>query len=240
MRNGIRNQESGIRSGILILILASYFLIPASISAQSVDILWQGYSYTTPFYQGRTLWSKQSRITLVAIPQGLGDPLSLNYKWTRDGTVLGSLSGVGKNTLTYLDSILSKPQSIKVEIIAGQKTVLASNTENVVPLSPSLAIYENNPLYGYAFHREVGGSYKLIDKEITFASFPLFFSTSSRFGSQIGYQWQTNVGGIETSNTVTYRAPEGESGSSEVKVKVDNKNQITQSAERTFLVQFRK
>jgi len=215
------------------------FLLPVfRLNAQSVDLLWQGEAYTPPFYQGRTLWSKQSRITLVAIPQGLGNPANLNYKWTKTGTVLGNINGVGKNTISFFDSILSKPQNIKVEILASDKTVLASASVAVAPTNPSLAVYENNPLYGFMFHREITGTHKLQGQEVTFTAFPLFFSALNRIDSSINYQWRTNTGEAETKNSVTYRAPDNATGSSEVKVSVSNKDEITQSAKGSFLIEF--
>src|SRR3990167_742525 len=102
----------------IIFLSTIYFLLTTVVLAQSVDILWQGDTYTPPFYKGKSLWSNQSRITFVAIPQGLGNPASLNYKWTKNGTVLGNINGIGKNTLSFTDSILSRPQTIRVDILS--------------------------------------------------------------------------------------------------------------------------
>ncbi|MEK7176166.1 MAG: hypothetical protein AAB695_02200 [Patescibacteria group bacterium] len=223
---------------ITILILSSYFLLPTSTHAQSVDLLWQGSSYVPPFYQGRTLWSNQSKVVLLAIPHGLGLAANLNYKWTKNGTVLGNTNGVGKNSLSFLDSILSKPQSIKVDIISSQDEVLASASVVIVPVSPSLLVYEKNPLYGYLFHKEVGGAYALSEKEITLTAFPFFFSVRNRADNTVGYAWRTNVGGMESGNAVTYRAPENVSGSSQVSASASNKDEIAQQAQKSFLVQF--
>src|SRR3989344_1490686 len=134
---------------IFTLILTSCFLLPTSINAQSIDILWQGETYTPPFYKGKTLLSTQSGITLVAIPHGLGSSANLNYKWTRNGTVLGNISGRGKNTLTFVDSVLSRSQTFKVDILSSEDKVLASAFHTFIPTSPNLAVSENNPLYGF-------------------------------------------------------------------------------------------
>src|SRR3989344_2819964 len=114
---GARQPTTGklIRIFILLLVV-SYLSLVSSAHAQSVDILWQGEVYTPPFYQGKTFWSKQSRIPLVAIPQSLGNPANLTYKWTKNGTVLGNVNGVGKNSIYFVDSILSKGKTIEVEI----------------------------------------------------------------------------------------------------------------------------
>lgn len=238
MMNRFRIQDSRFRNGILILILTFCFLLPTSINAQSVDILWQGETYVPPFYKGRNLWSSQSGIRFVAISQGLGNAANLNYKWTKNGTVLGNISGVGKNTLSFSDSILSKPQTIKVDIMSNQDKVLATASTFVTPISPTLAVYENNPLYGFMFHREVSGTHKLKEREVTFAAFPFFFDIVNRQDGVVSYEWHTNVGNVETGNMVTYRTPDNTSGSSEVQVRISNTEKILQDANKSFLVEF--
>ena len=239
------NHESRItnrKSALTLLILASCFLLLASTPAhaQSVDLLWQGDTYVPPFYQGRTLWSSQSRINFVAMPHDLGNPEGLNYKWTKDGTVLGNINGMGKNTLSFVDSVISKPQVVKIDIISPDKaTVLATRSVLVTPITPVLVVYENNPLYGFMFHREIKGEFKLQEQEVTFTAFPFFFSASNRLDSKIGYEWRTNAEGeTETNNSVTYRSPDKVVGTSEVKVYTSSTDKILQSANNSFLVQF--
>lgn len=239
-----RSKEYEVRSIKLILLffffLSSYFLLPTPTWAQGVDILWQGETYVPPFYQGGPLWSNQSRITLFALTQGLGNPTNLNYKWTKNGTVLGNINGMGKNTLAFTDSILSRPQVIRVDIISGQDTVLASASVYVAPEPPTLDVYENNPLYGFMFHKAVDREYKFQDKETTFTAFPLFFSVSDRTDNKIDYEWRTNSGDIETKNSVTYRAPDDATGASQIQVSASSREQILQSFSKNFLIQFGK
>ena len=217
----------------LFLLSTTYLLLTTSAFAQSVDILWQGNGYVPPFYEGRTLWAKQSVITLVAVPEGLGNPSSLNYKWTRNGTVLGNISGTGRNSLSFKDSIFSKPYAVKVEIIDGDEEVLAEATETLRSKEVSLLIYENHPLYGYMFHREVGGVFKLNREEVTLSAFPLF--AGQREGS---YSWRTNDGTASGGTSATYRVPEGASGASNVRVSFSDSSVIMQPVERSFLIQF--
>lgn len=223
------------------LLFTIYYLLSTPAYAQSVDLLWQGETYVSPFYNGRTLWSSQSRITFLAIAHSLGNPSNLNYKWTKNGTVLGNINGVGKNTLSFVDSILSRPQTIKIDVLSGQDVMLASASVTVTPISPTLTIYENNPLYGFMFHRETSKTFLLQEKEVTFTAFPLFFSTSNRNDNRVNYEWRTNIGGeAETRNSVTYRAPDDVAGTSQVEVSASNKDKILQSSSKNFLIQFGK
>ena len=239
MMKGIMNNELGIRI-LKIILLYSLFFIPYSISAQTVDLLWQGNTYVSPFYKGKSLWSRQSQIVFMAIPNGLGNRDSLVYRWIKNGTVLGSLSGPGKNTLTLTDTVLSRAQTIRVEIVAEddyESSILAQALVRLTPVSPMVAVYENNPIYGFLFQKEVSGNYRLKGEEVTFAAFPLFFTALDRTDPRLGYEWQT-VGTQESSSSVTYRAPEGLAGSSQVSLRVSSATKIMQGSSKSFLVQF--
>lgn len=220
------------------ILFTIYYLLSTSALAQSVDLLWQADTYTSPFYKGRALWSNQSRITLTAVPHGLGSSANLIYKWTRNGTVLGNISGRGQNTIAFTDSVLSRPQTFKVDILSNDEIVLTSMSSTFIPTSPNLVIYENNPLYGFMFHREMSGTRQLEEREITFTAFPFFFSASNRMDDALGYEWRTNTGGVETKNSVTYRTPEDAAGVSRVSIRAFNQDKIMQDTNKSFLVQF--
>ncbi len=219
-------------------LLASYFLLPTSAFAQSIDIIWQGETYTPPFYKGLPIWSYQSRVTLLATPQGLGNPSALNYRWTRDGTVLGSLSGLGKNSYTFSDNVLSRTKSIKVEIVSSEEEILAESSVYITPRQPSIQIYENSPLYGYMFHQAVEDSYSLKEGEVSFTAFPLFFSTNTLSSPTLNYKWLSNAGTSESGPSVTYRAPEGVVGRASVSTNITSTSKILETADSKFLVQF--
>lgn len=209
----------------------------------SVDLIQQGNTYAPPFYKGRTLWSRQSRITLLAIPHvstGGGElgSASLIYKWTKDGTVLGSSSGTGKNSLTFVDSALSLPTTVTVDVMTNQDTVVGTETLTLASGDPSILVYENNPLYGLLFNREVANSATLNNKEVTFSAIPYFMTGNAKDNPSFSYNWSTNSGGAQSGSKVTYRAPEGAAGSSQVRISVLNTNTLLQGGEKDFLVQF--
>ncbi len=222
----------------LFFLLVPLLLIPSVSSAQSVDLLWQADTYTPPFYKGRALWSNQSGITFVAVPTGLGNPSSLNYRWTRNGTVLGSISGVGRNTMKYSDSILGRAQNVSVDIVSPTQEVLASASVSLRPITPSLLIYENNPLYGFMFHNEATGGYEISDIEVTFSAFPLFFTAAHRGDPMVWYEWRTNTGARENANSAIYRVPEGSSGTAQISAQASTSVMVLQEAAKSFSVRF--
>jgi len=208
-----------------------------TVSSGSVDILWQGDAYTPPFYKGRTLWSHESTITLLSIPHVGKSPTSLIYRWSLDGEILGNNSGVGKNSLSFTGSILRQPRTVRVDIMTDRDTVVASASLTKPSISPSALVYENNPLYGLMFNREIGDTYLAKTKEFSFVGIPLFFNTLSRTSKEINYSWGSG-GDVHTNGEVTYRTQEGASGSSPVALEVTAPASVTQSAEKSFSVQF--
>jgi hypothetical protein len=218
--------------------LITLFLLPLPLFAQSVDLLYAGNTYTPPFYPGGALWSGESTVTFFAVPQGLGDPATLNYKWRQGTTVLGDLSGVGRSTLTLADTIFSKPVTISVEIVDASGAGLASTFARIAPSAPGLLVYEDNPLYGFLFNHEVSGAYTLPDAETTFGAFPLFFSVSSRLDPNLTYSWRSSAGVDSTASLVTYRAPAGVSGQASISLEAANPATLRQEASRNFLIQF--
>lgn len=222
----------------LTLLLTIYCLLPTPTHAQSVDLLWEGESYAPPFYQGGVPWSKQGYISLVAVPNGLGAPQGLNYKWMRNGTVLGSLSGVGMNTLRLLDSVLSKAQEFRVEVVSIDNEVLAQNTFTIRPRNPELLVYENNPLYGNIFHRALSGEYSLTGGEATLTAFPYLFPTESKDAPSLEYAWRSNAREDGQGSSITYRRPESVSGSTAVSVRVSDPEILLMPVTSGFLIQF--
>jgi hypothetical protein len=214
----------------------------SSVRAQEIDFLIQGDTYTPPFYKGRSLWSTQTKITAVAIPRipGVSNTSSLEYIWTKNGTVLGGpqgVNGVGRSTLTFTDQI-SERQIIKLEILSSEGALLTEESITISPVKTEVLVFENNPLYGFLFHNEVGQEYSMKGSEVTFAAFPLFFSAINIGASSIEYRWQSNNESLGISPETTLRSPDGIRGSSIINVKASHKDKFLQESRKNFLVEF--
>jgi len=214
-------------------------LLPiTSVLAQSVDILWQADTHVPPFYRGHNKWSYQSKITFLAIPQGLGNSTNLNYRWTNNGTIIGPNSGVGKNSYSFTDPIISRPKKIKVEIVTPAEEILAESSITVSSSAPEIFVYENNPLYGLMLNREINGTYQLQSGEVTLEAVPSFFSEYDYRDNTISYSWTEAGGEKYTGKSATYRAPENSSGSSLISLDISNSYRMLQTTKRNLLVKF--
>lgn len=217
------------------------------IKPTTVDIIWQSESYVPPFYKGKALFSWQNRITFVAIPHITNsngvelNPKTLTYKWTRNGSVMTNFSGYGKNTYTYIPSIISRPLQIEVEVTSTGDDVAYSQI-NLAPIDPIIMFYEKSPLYGFLYEKSLGGKVSLKNqKEIEIAVVPFFFGTNSINDPNLPYIWKINGSQIDSDTTKTsrfFRPKEGTSGISNISLSIDNADEVLQSASSNFNLEF--
>lgn len=227
----------------LCLVFTIFSTTPLALSAQTtgeVDLLWRGETYTPPFYKGLPLWSNESTVTLTAIPHISGrNSSSLYYRWSQDGVVRGNLSGVGKNSIEFTDSVLSLPMSVKIDVRDGEEgDILATKTVSLRPQTPKVYVVEDNPLYGIMFNKTISNEVVLDKDEITFVAIPLFSSVTYRAAPSMTYTWSTNSGETTVGDKVTFRAPEGTTGFSSVKLRTLHSRTLTQPKKLNFLIQF--
>lgn len=222
---------------LFILLILPFFSFAQSTSAEDLDLLWQTNAYTSPLYKGKPVWGLESQITFYALPHLGKAPSSLIYRWTKDGTVLGSASGLGKNTLTITGSLFSAPVTVEVEVITDDEIVLADTSVTVVPSKPEVLVYENNPLYGILFNKEVGNSYTAPQKEFTLSAFPFFFSTQNRGVKNMSYSWNSGKT-TQKGSEVVYRSPDNAAGRVSISLSAKRTDKILQSANKTIEVQF--
>ncbi len=230
-----------MRLGLKLLILSTlYCLLFTPAYAQEVDILWQGETEVPPFYKGLPIWGTRTFIKLVGIPQEVTriDPAQAMYWWSKEETALGNYNGVGKNSLTFLDSPYRTTRKVKLELVTESFTPLAKKSIEIFPRSQNVLVYEDHPLYGLMLHREVGEEYEVDGDEITLRAIPLYFDAINIEGEEIEYAWRSG-NSTQTGSAVTYRIPEGSSGTSQVRVGVSMGNNSQQTAGKSFSLEFK-
>ncbi len=217
------------------------------IAPVSVEILEQSDSYTPPFYKGRSLPGPESAVTLIAVPTFITEDgrrlknSEINFKWKKGGTVLGSLSGLGKNSLAVKGPRI--PQEIitySVEASAPTHKLIGVASHIISIVNPEIILYEDNPLTGINIGRAILGGYNLQKEEVTLVAYPYFFENNV-FGQNVEYSWAIN--GKETSatgfnrNSITLRKPD-QTGTSLVSLAVKNVNKIFENAKSQLQISF--
>lgn len=212
-----------------------------------VDMFWQADSYTPPFYKGKALYSYQSSITVVAIPNIVNsdgakiNPSSLIYKWTKDSKVLGGVSGYGKNYFSFTKSILSNSPEIEVEVMTSDKKIKASGSIVLDPIETKVLMYENSPLYGIIYEKAAINDFIMNGNEITLVAIPYFFSTDETSRQKIKYDWSMNgqnINNKQSDRQATFRNTGGGKGAARISVDLRNDERELQSAGASVVLNF--
>ena len=231
-----------MRKIVLSLLLATFGLLPATIFAQSVDLIWEADTYVPPLYKGLPLWTNESDVTFVAIPHLPSvNTSTLIYRWSKNGTILGSLSGVNKRSLTISDTVLSEPVEITIDVFEDNgASPLASRKARLTPSSAKLVIVEDSPLQGLLLNRAMKQEFILSKDEVTFSAIPFFATVSTRLAGALEYNWTTGTGDKRSGNSVTYRIPQEGKGFTSITLKSNDSKMIVQPKPINFLIKFNK
>ena len=243
-KNGeVKNVVATILFGNNPVVTKTFTIVP-----QDVSLIYEADSYTPPFYKGKGLYGLEGTVNFVAVPNLLSpsgtklNPNNLIYKWTIDGTVLGSKSGYGKNSLSYTGSILGKDVSVIVDVSSPDNTSTGRAGMLLTVQKPEVLLYEKNPLYGVLFNKELSSNdVSLSEKEITVQAVPYSTSANSETASNLSYSWMINNSKIPVppnQNFVTLRNSTGQKGSSLISVLVDNSSYYLQEMQNSLTIKF--
>lgn len=214
------------------------------ITPNFVDLIWQADTYTPSFYKGKALFTSESSVKIVAVPNIIqnGKLLAnqeLYFQWIQNNGIV--LSGIGKNVFSYNHYFIKKSDTITVQISLPNGNVLAKNQIVMSTDRPKIMLYEEDPLLGTLSQRAVSEKNALEQKETVIKVFPFFFSIKNPSDRKLEYQWFINNVELTdgTREKITFRIEDdSKKGSSIANLRVtDTKKQI-QSENRTLSFTF--
>ncbi|MEO8637926.1 MAG: hypothetical protein ABI430_03435 [Candidatus Taylorbacteria bacterium] len=216
-----------------------------SIRPGNIDLLWEASTYAPPLYPGKTLYTPQSDVKIVAMPNLVDergvkiDSKDLIFEWKLNGKLLQDSSGFGKDVI-----FVTGPSVIKTMVIDVVASSLSGNTKakgnlSLNETSPFVLFYENNPLLGTFYEKALPSEFTLAGKEITLTAVPFFFSTLKR-DSNIFYSWTLNGNVVpeETRSAITLRKDTQEAGESAIGLEVKSVGKIFQFSRNSLLMKF--
>jgi hypothetical protein len=213
-------------------------------SAATVDLVWEAESYTPPFYKGKPLLTQYSEVRIVALPRLNNDTFAskdLIYTWSKDGRVLGSLSGYGKNTLR-LDGITTA-QTVRIAVsVSDRNNTMTAEDELVLnPGRPKLVTYAYSPAHGTLYNMALTANQKMETKEVSFVAVPYFYTYQGGVLPFIEYSWTMNnkpMTGV-FDNILTVRNDATSTGNTSISVtgftKIGN---VSQEAKTSFTISY--
>ncbi|MFA5841614.1 MAG: hypothetical protein WC835_01460 [Candidatus Paceibacterota bacterium] len=218
-----------------------------TLNPAQVDILWQAIdSYTPPFYRGKALPAKMSKIRVLAMPDmktksgGAVKSTDLIYKWTLGDAPMLDSSGYAKNFADFSLDFVSSDASVKVNASSIKEAgLVAENIAYFTTVDPKIIFYENKPLKGISYENAAGNSFDLKNNEVSIVAEPYYF-TSQNGRSSLSYNWLIN--GIPTQpvnqRSLVLRIGDQKSGSSEISLGVKQVSRFLQAANKTFTINF--
>lgn len=218
-----------------------------TLNPAQVDILWQAVnSYTPPFYRGKALPARMSKIRVVAMPDmktKLGSnvkPAEMVYKWTLDDIPMLDSSGYAKNFADFSFDFVSSDATVKVNASSVKESgLIAENTVYLPTTAPKIIFYENKPLKGVDYENAIGDSFTLKNAEVNIVAEPYYFT--SRDGlTDLSYNWLLNGAPTESADqkSLVLRVGDQKTGSSEISLGIKQAYRFLQMANKTFTMNF--
>lgn len=213
-----------------------------SILVSDVDIVWEAETYKPVWYKGKSLFTPEALLKIVAIPHtspsGVSDSSSLIFTWERNNRVLGSMSGRGQNVLELETGPLDESLDISVTITNNQGVILAKKRVVIPRTNTDLLVYVDSPLLGIMTNNSVREAFNMEGSEITFRPVPFYFPVEHPMVPYLDYRWSLNGNLVETpGNEVTFKQT-GQSGRGSVSLRLEQSGNILNSASRSFDIIF--
>lgn len=221
-------------------------LAVAVLTPASIDLLWEAEGFVPPMYRGRTLPGVGARVTFAAYPTFVHDgvrvdPKDLTYTWRNGDTVLGSLSGRGRSTISIDAPTLFGAETVSVEATTQDGTIAARASARIESPNTTLRLYENHPLFGPLYHAPFGASGFTPETEVTFLAVPYFAPARSADDPVLAYEWRVNRQSIaadkKTPSQITINAA-GSSGIALIELAVGHLTNFFFGSEAAWQITF--
>ncbi len=212
-----------------------------TISSSDVDLLWEAYnSYVPPFYRGKALMPIEGTMKVVAIPSS-ENLTGFNYKWKQDDKSKSSSSGYEKNYYIYRNSFLEDRNTVEVTVSDLLGNGIGINKISINPILPKIIFYRKDQNLGVQWENSINDGFVVNPNGDTIVAVPYFFSSTDLSSSDLAFSWSLN--GENTlipnqKNILSIKPLNNESGSTLIKVVINNTKILFQSLEKTINVNF--
>lgn len=220
------------------------------VSPADVDLIYEANTYVHPFYKGKKLFTSESSLTFIAIPNFVSSngatikAENLSYIWRVNGSVQQSVSGYGRNKFLTRGSLIERPMQISVEVTAPNSTLQASQSINVQSTKPEMTLYENNPLLGVMYDKAIQGTFVLERPQVDFEGIPYFFSGSYKDDPNFDFNWYINGTDVASKapneNYMVLRNDQNQEGTALISVSTSHITNMLQTANTSLELDFKK
>ncbi|MFA6300925.1 MAG: hypothetical protein WC609_01080 [Candidatus Paceibacterota bacterium] len=210
-------------------------------------LLWQANaSYVPPFYKGKALPGPGSGIKVVFMPEinsgsQLINPKTMTYSWKKDYTNNPDSSGYGKNFFVYTSDYLDDSNNISVKASTVDQKYETGAAVDIITFAPKLVFYKHDLTRGTLWEKALLDGHKIISDEIIEAV-PYFISSQNIKNPILAWDWSINGSPIDTNsldkNLMPVKVQSGVSGTSKIKLEINNIYKIFETASKELSVEF--
>ncbi len=217
-----------------------------SIGGTSVDMITETDGYNPTIFKQKINPVFQNKVKIISIPHLTNssgveyDPKTLIYTWKKDGIVLDSLSGYGKQSISLIGDVVARSYSITVDVHSKDSITKGRGATFIDVREPTVELYANDPLYGPMLNKSLTTITHIgSEKELGILAVPFGFNKPR--SSELSYTWLIN--GTErpelsSNQSLVLRSPDGSSGNSTIQLGISNVVNILQRASTNFSVIF--
>ena len=183
-----------------------------TLQPEDVSLIAEPIATAPPLYAGKALPPMGGSVRVVAVAafkdsRGRAiDPSALSYAWSVDGARLASASGLGKTAIVVATPLQYRERTVSVSIKTVDGALVGGASLSLFSSSPTVRIYESDPLLGVRFDRALLGSYAIRGSETTLYAAPFSFPKGA---SSPVLRWFLNGLPAQTENLITLR-PSGD------------------------------
>jgi len=212
------------------------------IKPNSMILLWQAEdSYVPPFYRGKAMPTEDSEIKVVAMPETKNvSAKNMIYNWKKDYTNDQGASGYGKNSYIYTNDYLEPTSNISVTASTTDGASSQSNI-NIGVAAPKISFYKKDTTLGIIWEKALEQGHRIFGEE-TLVAIPYFVSPKNLQHPSLIWNWSINNSPISVPigkrNLLPLKVEEGITGTSKVRLQIDNKDRIFQTASKEINIEF--
>lgn len=210
-----------------------------------INLLWQAETLTPPFYQGKARASAGAKIKILATPYIINQAgkkervQDLIYNWFIGDTLNKEGSGQGKNVFSAQTNPNDSQLKVTLKVTAKSGGSGANKTLIIYLDKPELAFYEQRPLEGANYGKQIIDNYELYGDESSFVAVPFFWPL--KYLEDITYAWTVNslpVPNKERADTLTVRQPSSGSGLNQIGLQVSDPTNKQITSNGSFNIKF--
>jgi hypothetical protein len=218
------------------------------VSSGSVDMIIESDGYVHPAFEGKLAPAFQNTLKIIAIPH-IGsasgaeyDPKTLVYEWKKNDKVLQDQSGYGRQAIYLTGDLVPRPYEVTVKATPRTGAGEARGSAYITVGSPSIDFYVDDPQYGPLFNKSAGTKVRIgSENETSVVAVPYGFNKPVGSAGNLVFTWLINNikrAELSVNESVVLRAPEGSSGSSNIRLDIRNTDKILQGASSGFSASF--